>query len=60
MWLFRESPGDGAADAAGGEGPAVDNPGAAVTTEEDGEADPLPDSRGPRAAETAAASSLRA
>jgi len=42
MWLPREFSRDGAADAAGGEGPAVDDPEAAVTTQEDGEADPLP------------------
>jgi len=42
MWLPREFPGDGAADAAGGEVPAVDDPAAAVTTEEDGRADPPP------------------
>jgi len=42
MWLPRELPGDGAVDAAGGEGPVVDDPAAAVTTEEDGGADPPP------------------
>jgi len=43
MWIPRAFPGDGAVDAAGGEGPAIDDSAAAVTTEEDGGADPPPE-----------------
>jgi len=42
MWLPEEIPGEGAADAVGGEGPAKDDPAAAVTTDEVGGTDPPP------------------
>jgi len=42
MWHPRELHGERAADSAGGERPAVDDPAAAVTIEEDGGTDAPP------------------